>query len=391
MSDDKTPDPVPSPAPASTPSPEAQPKPEANPAPVAGGDKAAPPPASDSKAPAAAADDGIPSEDEVLARLTGGEQKKDTKPADAPAPKADAATAKPESEETPKAEGEKPEDEEAEDPNAEFVEPDEAELAGYHSKTRRRMKQVIGRLKEEAPFAGFARRHLAAAAEVGVDAKGVDAWLGLGRDLKAGAPEAVAALTGILASYGVKVGSSEPAPAPELDTSALKTVMARLKRDGHLNDAAEEDILAILPAVKAKEAAKPAPQAQPAPQPRQIPQQREPTPQERWQAAAAPVKTQVKTMIDGYAAGHGAKAPAIAKAIADEITAIESKLPQEQQFDIRLWESRARLAISRVHARLSVAPRPTVQPSLRGGTAPVPTKAPEVGTEAYEMSLLTGR
>lgn len=377
-------DPVPSPAPAADPSPAASPAPVATPEP-ANGVPAASPPVSDkapASAPAKAAAPADPSkgespvkpeiaplgEGDVLDRLTAPTTKTEPTPVSTPEPAAPAPSA-----ENPDAPAEA---ETAED--APFVPADEKELAGYHSRTRHRIKQFQRELDKQKPFVEFADGLIQRAAEHNLSVQSVVGWQNLGFGIRKGDPEALQALAGILESHGIA-----PAVAPDL--SPVEAVIAKLHQSLDINDEGKAALLqALAPLKKAPEAQKPAAPVQrqaPAPQP-----QRQPAPDPL--VATANWVGQREAQL---AAQHGQKWPELRKAIYAEAARREAALPPHLVNDPVELRVRHAACVEHVLAR-AAAPKPSlpsVQPSLRASPSPLPIPVPKRGAIEYDDYVMT--
>lgn len=368
--DEEIKDPVPSPEPTEgSPSEPSQPAPDATPEPT-DGSNAAPPAASDQESATPPGKKEAPVED-VLDRLS----------PDIP---------KPTPQEEPPSEGEdKVEPNEAEQPDqpeGEYKEPDEKELAGYHSKTRKRIKgiiehrdKVIGSMR---PYADFANEIVTEAAKHDVPVQNVKSWINLGYEIRKQNPEAMAAMADLLVSNGYEFAAEQAAP----DLSGVEATLDRLHRNMNIDD----DALATL-----KEALK-----RSVPEKKQAPQQRQPPVQQSQQHQIPPQQHAIQQTYQYVAQReaqlqkqHGAKWPAIRQKIYAEAAKREANLPVEVVNDP--VEMRARFAECAAHvlALESVsrpAPKPPpVQSSLRASPSPTPTKIPQKGTPEYEDFVMT--
>ncbi len=381
-------DPVPSPETNAAPSPASQPAPAAPPEP-AGGVPAASPPVSD-KAPVSAPPKAATPDDpkkgtnpaspdvkplgegDVLDRLTPPTQKP-TEPA-VPAKVEPPVSEDTENKEAPPVENE-PED-------APFKAADEKELAGYHSRTRHRIKQYHKELDRQKPYVEFAESLVGRAAENNLTVPAIIGWQNLGFGIRQRDPEALQALQDILDSHGV----SKPAPpAAAPDLSPVEAVIAKLHQSLDINDEGKAALLRALDPLK-KPAAAPAQ----APQP-----QRAPQPQQQRQAPPANPLAQTASWVGAQEAQlaqtHGQKWPELRKAIYAEAARREALLPPHIVNDPIELRVRHAACTAHVLAKAS-APRPTpppVQSSLRANTAPIPLQVPKKGTAEYDDYLMT--
>ena len=358
-------DPVTSPeTPAADPSPAAQPTPEANPTPT-GGDKTASPAASD-KAKAPAPEPKKLEEQDVLDRLSPPIEKPKSEPATPPA----------------KAEGEvppegAPEPQGEEEPESdEYVPYTDAEGAKYHSKTRRRFKQLDTRIKAMEPYAQFGSDIVRAAAQHEVKMESVQGWIDLGFRVRQGDPQALASMKDLIASHGVITESAPP------DVSAVTNVVNKLFQSLDITEEAKEKIEAALNRAIATQEKKPV-QAPP-PQQRQAPQPQAPSPIQQ-------TASWVQAQEAHYAKQLGQKWPIVKQQIYAEAARREAQLPIHLVNDP--LEMRVRFAACAEHVLTKAsqkAPVVPVQPALRAVNAPTPAPSLKKGTAEYEDALLGG-
>lgn len=329
------------------------------------------PPAERDKSTGEEAESSIPllGEGDVLDRLTNPTQKTNTQEA-----------AKEEPPATPE-ESTSTETEVESTDNEEFKPADDKELAGYHSKTRHRIKQYQRELDRVKAAADFSNGLVAEGHQLGLSSEHIQQWQHLGFGIRKGDPNALAALVDVLNSHGAlpKAQSFDPKP--------LRDVVEKLHRDMNLDDDAKEAIERALSGVESPKVATPVQQQAPAP----VQQQQTSTPpQTQYRAAYDQTVNWVRSTEAQDAQKFGAKYPEINKAIYAEATRREASLPLHVRNDP--IEMRVRYAACReaVMAKLlSRPPQPKVESSLRGSGAPTPLKVPERGTPEYDDYLMT--
>lgn len=391
-------DSVPSPTPAPAPSPSASPAPAATPEPT-NGVPAAPPAASDKASapavPAVPADGrdgekpGSPDikplgDGDVLDRLTAPTEDKTktpTEPAKAPVaePKDDA--------ENPAAPPE-PKEGEAE---PEFKDATDEELAGYHSRTRHRIKGFQKQLDYARPRAQVMDQILGAAQQAGVSLKGVLSWQNLGFGLKARDPEALEALAGLLKSNGYELPAPAAPPAP--DTQPLELAVAELFSSQEISEVAKLKLAQAIGGFK-KPAAQPQAQPAPTPQPQARPIQAQPQ-----ASPLAETQAWIDRAAGAYERRFGANWQAIERAALAEATRREAQLDPRQVMDPVELKTRYAACVEWAAARHQSSPSPVaaakpaappIQPTLRAhnGTPPPPA-IPKRGTPEYDDYVMT--
>ena len=300
-------------------------------------------------------------EGDVLDRLTNPKQKTNTQEPEA-------------KEETPAAKEPVAETEHAEESEDEDFKPaDETELAGYHSKTRNRIKGFQREIDRLKPSAEFTNELLGEATQLGLSVESVRGWQNLGFGIRKGDPQALAALAEVLGSHGI---TQSAAP----DVTPLRETIEKLHRSMNIDDDAKEAMEKALESM-----GKPtAPQRQ-APPPAQ-----QPRPQEPLNAPYEQTVSWVRNVEAQDAKKFGAKYPEVNKAIYAEAKRREVGLPLNQLNDP--VEMRVRYAACReaVLAKLLARPpQPKVESSLRGSGPPTPLKVPQRGTEEYDDYIMT--
>jgi hypothetical protein len=355
-------DPVTSPeTPVAVPSPAAQTTPEANPTPT-GGETPASPAASDKvKAPTP-----VLGEQDVLDRLSPPIEKPKSEPS-VPAVKAEGEVAP---------EGAAPETPADETESDEYVPYTDAEGAKYHSKTRRRFKQLDSRIKEMEPYANFASNIARSAAENEVPIESVQKWLDIGFQVRRGDPQALAAMQNLIASHGVVTEAAAP------DVSGVTEILEKLHRSLDISDEAKERIEAALTRAVPKAEKKPAPVA---------PQQRQAPPQPQGPSPIRQTASWVQSQEARYAQQLGPKWPAVKAQIYAEAARREAQLPANLVNDP--LELRVRFAACAEHVLTKAsqkAPVVSVQPTLRAVNAPSSAPTLKRGTPEYEDALLSG-
>lgn len=333
------------------------------------------PPAERDKSTGEDAESSIPllGEGDVLDRLTNPTQKTNTQE-DA---KKEEPSATPEESTSTETEAESAD-------NEEFKPADDKELAGYHSKTRHRIKQYQRELDRVKAAADFSNELVAEGHQLGLSSEHIQQWQQLGFGIRKGDPNALAALVDVLNSHGAipKAQSFDPKP--------LRDVVEKLHRDMNLDDDAKEAIERVLTGVESpKAAAAPAQPQPPAPAPAQ--QQAPSTPpQTQYRAAYDQTVNWVRSTEAQDAQKFGAKYPEINKAIYAEATRREASLPlhiRNDPIEMRVRYAACREAV--ISKLLSRPPQPKVESSLRGSGAPTPLKVPERGTAEYDDYLMT--
>jgi hypothetical protein len=311
----------------------------------------------------------IASEEEILDRLQGKTPKQDPKSpetaADVEPPIAEDAQANPA---TPEAE--KP-----------FEFPDEKELAGYHSRTRDRMKQIIGKAKEAAPYANYGKAVLAEAEKFGVKVEQLNAWLELGFQVRAGnIKDTAPILANLLKTAGYKDAALAPEAELGIDTAAIEAAIDALHADADMTDGAALKLKAALKA-RAKAPEKPS-EAKAAPEPAR-PQAPD------LQAPIRAALSDINASRMEYAAELGPRWQQLEPQIRAEMTRLESTLPPDIRDNTKLWTSRYHRVVQSVLNR-PVA-KPPLTPSLRANSTPPAQKQLERGTPEYDEALLSGR
>lgn len=377
---------VPSPTPAADPSPAASTPPVATPEP-SNGVPAAPPAASDkASATPPAAKPVEPTikplgDGDALDRLTAPTEKPKENtpvlPASDPAKPAEPDT---ENKDAPP--------EPAEGEEVPFKHADEKELAGYHSRTRHRIKQYKARVEQLEGPAKFTYDLANAAAQREMKFQSVVQWQELGFGLRDGDPEAIEALKGIVESHYAAQGKKLVQDAVAPDVAPVEAAINAAFQSLDINEAAKTQLLAAVAKLKA-----PAPAAQPA------------QPQRQPQAPQQPQRPQYSEMDRTRAYVHNEKAklaqqvgaakwPETYKAILAEAARREASLPPHVVDDP--IELRIRFAACAEHvlakASQQAAAKPPVvpvQPSLRATPSPTPLPVPKRGTPEYEDYLLT--
>lgn len=376
-------DPVASPETVAASSPAPQSAPVATPEP-AGGVPATPPVASDKapvSTPTKAAIPEDPSkgespiplgvkplgEGDALDRLTAPETK--TEPVTSPVAK----TETPVSDDT-----ENKEAPEAAD-DAPFAPADEKELAGYHSRTRRRLGQYHKEMSRQKPYVEFAESLVNAAAENNLSVPAILEWQKLGFGIRNRDPEALESLENLLDSHG-RTAPAQAAP----DMAPIEAVIAKLHRSMNLDDEGKAALEAALSPFK-----KPAAPVQRQAAPQQ--QQRQAAPQQQAPNPMAQTANWVKAQEAQLAAAHGQKWPELKQAIYAEAARREANLPSHIVNDP--IELRVRFAACAAHVQAKAsAPKPvmpSVQPSLRGNTSPTLIPVPQRGTPEYDDLVMT--
>lgn len=330
--------------------------------PVEGGTTA--PPADSGKNPPKEETPSVPllGEGDVLDRLTNPKQKTNTQEPEAKEETPDAKE--------PVAEAEHAEESEDED----FKPADETELAGYHSKTRHRIKGFQREIDRLKPSAEFTNELLGEATQLGLSVESVRGWQNLGFGIRKGDPQALAALAEVLGSHGI---AQSVAP----DVTPLRETIEKLHRSMNIDDDAKEAMEKALESMGKP----PAPQKQ-APPPQPVPQQQAPP----LNAPYEQTVSWVRNVEAQDAKKFGAKYPEVNKAIYAEAKRREVGLPLNQLNDP--VEMRVRYAACReaVLAKLLTRPpQPKVESSLRGSGPPTPLKVPQRGTEEYDDYILT--
>jgi len=334
------------------------------------------PPAERDKSTGEKAESSIPllGEGDVLDRLTNPTQKTNTQE----------KTPEEETSETPEKATGTPETEESAETEEEvaFKPADEKELAGYHSKTRRRIQQYQRELDRAKASADFSDMLITQGHEIGLSGENIHQWQQLGFGVRKKDPAALAALVEVLGSHGALP------KAQEFDAKPLRDVVEKLHRSMNLDDDAKEALERALEGVAPGKQAQPQPtqqhqrQAQPAQQP-----EIQRTPYElAYQSTVRSIRNEEAQDAQKY----GQKYPEINKAIYAEAARREALLPPHIKNDP--VEMRVRYAACReaVLAKvLSRPPQPKVESSLRGSGAPTPLKVPERGTEEYDDHVMT--
>jgi len=289
------------------------------------------------------------------------------KPADEPLVDAENKAAPPESEDAP------------------FKDADDAELSGYHSRTRHRIKQYQQEVTRLRPAAKFGFDLAEAASNSGVKLESVVAWQELGFGLRAKDPEAIEALANIVGTYGVKVGADAP-----VDLTALETAVGEVFQSMDLSEAGKAKLQAALAGLKVSKApAQPRQQAQPQPQRQQAqPQRQQAHPLQETANWIGDQEAQLEAQIGK--ARFAALRPAIY---------VEAKR-REAGLDLRLLndpvDMRVRWASCKEHvlaraSQAAAAPRalPTVQPLLAANHSATPIQTPKKGTPEYDDHIMT--
>ena len=265
------------------------------------------------------------------------------------------------------------------DDEAEFKPADEKELAGYHSKTRHRIKQYQRELDRAKAAADFSNEMVAEGHQLGLSPDHIQQWQKLGFGIRKGDPQALEALKEVLGSHGIL-----PKAAP-VDAKPLRDVVEKLHRSMNLDDDAKEELERALEGLApAQEKASP-----PTPAPQQRQAQAAPTPTQ-YEVAYTQTEKWVRSIEAQDAQKFGAKYPEINKAIYAEANRREAALPPQVRNDP--IEMRVRYAACReaVMAKLlSRPPQPKVESSLRGSGTPTPLKVPARGTEEYDDYIMT--
>jgi hypothetical protein len=263
--------------------------------------------------------------------------------------------------------------------DAPFKDADEAELAGYHSRTRHRIKQYKTELDRLRPAAKFGFDISQAAAERGIQFQSVIGWQNLGFGLRDKDPEAVQALGKILESHGYQPAGEPVAP----DVTSVEQVVDKLFESMDINADARAKILATLAPIK-----------KPAPAPVQQ-QQRAPAPQQQQAPQQNPVEQTVQWVAgqESQAAARvgAAKWPDVRKALYAEARRREAGLPLHLLNDPIEMRIRFAACLEHAVARASApaAPRVQVQPTLRATPSPTPVSLPKRGTAEYDDYVMT--
>ena len=259
--------------------------------------------------------------------------------------------------------------------DAPFAPADEKELAGYHSKTRKRLGQYHKELARQKPYVEFAENLVSAAAQHNLTVPAVLNWQKLGFGIRTGDPEALDALEAVLDSHGRMPQPTTPDVAP------IEALIQKLHRSLNLDDEGRAALETALAPLK-KPAAPVQRQAPPQQQRAAQPQQQAPNPLAQTAAWVQSQETQLATTL-------GPKWPDLKKAIYAEAARRELTLPSHIVNDP--IELRVRFAACKEYVLAkAAAPRPpSVQPSLRAISAPTPIPVPQRGTEAYDDYVMT--
>lgn len=377
---------VSSPTPAADPSPAAPTPPVATPEPSSGA-PAAPPAASDKAlatppaAPATTEPTIKPLGDgDALDRLTSPTEKpKENTPAPVDAPAAKAAEPDTENKDAP------PEPAEGED--VPFKDADEKELAGYHSRTRHRIKQYqteVNRLRGPAKFTYDLAQ---AAAQRELKFESVVKWQELGFGLRDGDPEAIEALAAIVDSHYKVHGKKFATEVVVPDVAPVEAAINAAFQSLDINEAAKNQLLAAVAKLKTPPVAQPV--QQPRPQPVQQPQRPQPTEMDRTRAYVHNEKAKLAQQVGA------AKFQAVYDEILAEAKRREAVLPPhliDDPIELRIrFAACKEYVLAKVSQQAAAKATPTVpvQPSLRATPSPTPIPVPQRGTPEYDDYVLT--
>lgn len=277
------------------------------------------------------------------------------------------------------------------DDEVEYKAPDEKELAGYHSRTRKRIKQLmrhhddqIGQMK---PYAEFGQTLIQQAAENDISVNSLQQWINVGHGVRSGNPQALAALQEVLESHGY----SPKASAAAADYTPIEAVVKKLYDQMELSDEARTQFQEAIK--RSREMVPAQPVQQPIQPQRQQFQPQTPPAQPQQPSAFAQTVQWIQREEQKLTNQYGEKYKEMRPKILAEAARREKDLSLAERNDP--YEMRARFAACAAHviAVTSQAakkqPVHQVQPTLRANKTPTPTSLPKMGTPEYDDYILT--
>jgi len=272
------------------------------------------------------------------------------------------------------------EDDKPLDEDEPYLPPTEEEMRGYHSKTRRRIRQILTHAETVKNYADFGSEIISGASQNDVPVQSVRSWVDVGFAIRRGDPDAIQAVAHLLQTHGYQPTQA----APAADLTVFETTIERLYRDMAIDDETRDK---LKEALKRSQPEEPNPQQQRIPLPqRQAPQQHQAPPTPLQDTASWVARQEAQ-----YAQKYGTKWTSIRTKIYAEGRRRERSLPVEEINDP--MELRTRYAACAAHViakemAAQVMP-PAVQSTLRATPSPTPTKTPNKGTPEYDDYILT--